>query len=89
MKKPALIWIVLVAPLVMTLPGLAAEGDFNLGTEAQQEAGKVLYDQYCAQCHGADGDGMGYAAPYVRPRPRDFTTGKFKLRTTPSGALPG
>ncbi len=23
-----------------------------------------------------------------RPRPRDFTTGKFKIRTTPNGALP-
>ena len=27
-------------------------------------------------------------APHLRPRPRDFTTGKFKVRTTPNGALP-
>ena len=26
--------------------------------------------------------------PHLRPRPRNFTTGKFKVRTTPNGALP-
>ena len=31
---------------------------------------------------------MGYATPHLLPRPRDFTSGKFKVRTTPSGALP-
>jgi len=51
-------------------------------------AGKKTYEHYCAQCHGDAGDGKGYAAPHVLPKPRDFTTGKFKLRTTPSGQLP-
>ena len=40
------------------------------------------------QCHGEKGDGNGYATPHLLPRPRDFTSGKFKVRTTPSGALP-
>ena len=31
---------------------------------------------------------QGYATPHLYPRPRDFTTGKFKVRTTPNGALP-
>jgi mono/diheme cytochrome c family protein len=60
----------------------------DIGTEAQRESGKALYEKNCAQCHGEKGDGEGYATPHLYPRPRDFTTGKFKVRTTPSGALP-
>lgn len=46
------------------------------------------YRRYCATCHGARGNGAGPAATYLAPRPRDFTTGAFKFRSTPSGALP-
>ena len=66
---------------------LRAQGP-DLGTEAQRESGKTLYLKYCVQCHGEKGDGEGYATPHLYPRPRNFTTGKFKVRTTPSGALP-
>ena len=60
----------------------------DVGTEAQRESGKKLYLKNCSQCHGDKGDGEGYAATHLRPRPRNFTTGKFKVRTTPNGALP-
>jgi mono/diheme cytochrome c family protein len=60
----------------------------DVGTEAQRESGKNLYLKYCSQCHGEKGDGDGYATPHLYPRPRDFTTGKFKVRSTPNGALP-
>jgi mono/diheme cytochrome c family protein len=60
----------------------------DLGTEAQRAAGKQLYARNCAQCHGEKGDGEGYATPHLLPRPRNFTSGKFKVRTTPNGALP-
>ena len=60
----------------------------DLGNDAQREAGKALYMKLCAQCHGEKGDGEGYATPHLFPRPRNFTTGKFKVRTTPNGALP-
>ena len=60
----------------------------DLGTDAQRESGKTLYTKNCAQCHGEKGDGEGYATQHLIPRPRDFTTGKFKVRTTPNGALP-
>ena len=67
--------------------GTRAQG-VEVGTDAQREAGKQLYLKYCAQCHGEKGDGEGYATPHLIPRPRNFTTGKFKVRTTPNGALP-
>ena len=50
--------------------------------------GSPLYQKLCSQCHGEKGDGQGTAAPRLQPRPRDFTAGKFKIRHTPSGALP-
>jgi len=66
---------------------LRAQGP-DVGTEAQRESGRVLYLKNCAQCHGDKGDAEGYATPHLYPRPRDFTAGRFKVRTTPSGALP-
>src|SRR5262245_35984698 len=60
----------------------------DVGTDAQRESGKKLYLKNCAQCHGDKGDGEGYATPHLSPRPRNFTTGKFKVRTTPNGSLP-
>lgn len=61
--------------------------------EAQNRVSAVdaagLYKDACAPCHGQLGDATG---PGVRllgaPQPRDFTTGVFKFRTTPTGSLP-
>lgn len=79
--------------LLVTAAALLAFGPVgalapDLGTEAQRKSGEALYGKYCSQCHGDNGDGAGYAAQHLTPRPRIFTTGKFKIRTTPSGALP-
>jgi len=76
------------ALLVALVALSAASAQTDMGTDEQREAGRVLYDKYCSQCHGVDGAGDGIAEPRVKPKPRDFTSGKFKLRTTPSGALP-
>ncbi len=50
--------------------------------------GQRVYNGACAACHGVAGDGNGDAARYLNPRPRDFTSGTFKFRSTPDGELP-
>jgi mono/diheme cytochrome c family protein len=55
---------------------------------ANTPAGKRIYAQRCAVCHGPDGRGNGPAAPSLIPRPRDFTLGQFKYQTTPGGQPP-
>ena len=52
------------------------------------EQGRGIYLKRCSFCHGLNGDGNGPAADYMDPRPRDFTLGTFKFRTTQSGELP-
>ncbi|RMF93832.1 MAG: cytochrome c [Nitrospinota bacterium] len=51
----------ILAPMV----GEAAEGN--------AEAGKKIYQQFCASCHGASGRGDGPAAAALNPKPRNFT----------------
>ena len=68
--------------LELEVPSKIDENDANI------EAGKKIYEQYCYYCHGEEGDGEGPIAEYLWPRPRDFTLGTYKLRTTLSGELP-
>ncbi len=55
---------------------------------AQPQKGKAIFDAKCVECHGISGKGDGPAAVLLTPRPRDFTTGKYKIRTTESGTGP-
>lgn len=55
---------------------------------AAVQRGKDLYERKCQWCHGEKGDGKGAAASKVNPRPRDFTKGIYKIRTTQSGEIP-
>ena len=79
---------VLIASLWVATTGSVRVTAQDVGTEAQRESGKALYLKNCSQCHGEKGDGQGYATPHLYPQPRNFTLGKFKVRTTPNGALP-
>lgn len=58
------------------------------GFTAQEQRGHGLYRRYCIGCHGAQGDGNGENAPYIDPKPRDFTIATFKCRSTLTGSLP-
>jgi mono/diheme cytochrome c family protein len=55
---------------------------------AGQPDGTAVYQRYCAGCHGERGDGHGPAAAMLLTKPRDFTQGVFKFRSTASGELP-
>jgi len=75
----------------VTGPAMAADkpsGPMPEATEELLEKGRTIYFRRCSFCHGLLGDGEGPAAKYLDPRPRDFTLGTFKFRTTKSGELP-
>jgi mono/diheme cytochrome c family protein len=65
-----------VLELALLVAPLARAGDFG------------LYERHCAFCHGPEGRGDGPAAGRLPTPPADFTSGNFKLRSTPSGAMP-
>jgi mono/diheme cytochrome c family protein len=75
-----------VTATVVLLAATAAGGTPPDSTRAAR--GKAAYNRYCISCHGVRGDGGGPTAQFIDPMPRDFTTGTFKFRSTPSGALP-
>ena len=72
----------LVATLLLSLGGLVA------AAAAVPEETSNLYLRHCADCHDVIGRGDGPAAGVLSPRPRDFTSGRYKFRSTPSGSLP-
>lgn len=57
-------------------------------TQDARIAGAHIYQAACAVCHGVAGRGNGPAAALLPSRPRDFTQGQYKVRSTPSGELP-
>ncbi|MFQ6017424.1 MAG: c-type cytochrome [Kiloniellaceae bacterium] len=68
-------------------PGDAAPADSGQRQRADEEGADEaaiprVYRTRCAQCHGAEGEGDGPAADRLYPRPRDFTLGVFKYKTT-------
>ena len=73
--------------LFLSLPSLAQESHVGELT-GNGKRGQALYRRYCITCHGVHGDGRGESAPYLDPKPRDFTRATFKCRSTASGRLP-
>src|SRR5687768_10920701 len=51
------------------------------GTPELLARGKQLYAQNCEACHGAKGNGKGDAAAFLAPKPRDFVTANYRLRS--------
>ncbi len=68
--------------------GIHGQARAQTGDMAADGQGKVIYDDKCAHCHGAEGKGDGSGADRLSPRPRDFTRGQYKIRSTESRELP-
>ncbi len=81
----SLVWAGISAPV---MAANVPSSPMPEATEDFVEKGRGIYFQRCSFCHGLLGDGEGPAAKYLDPRPRDFTLGTFKFRTTQSGELP-
>jgi cytochrome c oxidase cbb3-type subunit I/II len=68
---------------------IISSGSAPMKSDESVEHGKKAYKRRCEGCHGEKGDGKGPAAKFfVRAKPRDFTSGTYKFRTTPSGSVP-
>ena len=87
MKKPigVLFGILFLAvPLVLFL----INKNILTARNPENTSGMQTYTTYCANCHGELGKGDGKLSYLLYPKPRDFTRGTFKLRSTPSGQVP-
>ena len=64
-------------------PGSPPKWDVRL-----RALGAEVYRLRCTPCHGVNGNGRGTHASRLSVPARDFTTGVYELRSTPSGTLP-
>lgn len=82
-------WIPLAwagAIAALSLP--VTSGTVHAGATTSVARGRQLFAANCAVCHGEPGDGRGPAAHMLVVQPRDFRSGIFKFRSTPTGSLP-
>ncbi|MBF0318056.1 MAG: c-type cytochrome [Nitrospirae bacterium] len=86
-----ILMLLLCMMLLCAAPVVAAED------EAQVKHGEKVYKVRCMVCHGKNGDGKGAAGVLRKEeatgriidiRPRDFTMGLYRFRTTATGCLP-
>lgn len=87
MRNRIVIALMSTLSALLTAPATGQETKIGNLTGNPQH-GKALYQRYCIFCHGQYGDGRGDSAPYLTPKPRDFTRANFICRSTPSGTLP-
>ncbi len=85
--------LILALPFLMLLGLFMAQEFRPMGTAAVQaevdvKLGERIYQENCAACHGEGGNGKGSSAGTLKTKPRDFTAGIYKFRSTPSGSLP-
>ncbi len=71
-----------ISVFLMTLFVIPQNADEMIAT------GKKVYTESCAVCHGLSGKGDGIVAGNLEVKPRNFTDGKFKVRSTRSGQVP-
>ncbi len=75
MKRP---WIEIYAMLLVSMIGIQSVHSES----AISPTGKQLYQAYCSQCHGLEGDGFGVNSYDLDVAPRDHTdTDEMSART--------
>lgn len=87
-KCKLLVPIALQLALSASLYGQSMSGSAQTDVAASAIRGEQIYNEACVACHGVTGDGEGPAAVALDPRPRDFRSGVYKFRSTPTGELP-
>jgi len=88
--------LMILAPCVVLVAFLLLNQEtgstrMNTASSPPQETpslGKAIFDSKCASCHGAEGKGDGPPSMQLMVKPRDFTAGKYKFRSTESGSIP-
>jgi len=82
----------LICSVVLLIGGLSAYQSYYRShageAQAGPTAGERVYLESCAACHGQIGDGKGPEADRLKTKPRDFSGGIYKFRSTASGSLP-
>jgi DMSO reductase family type II enzyme heme b subunit len=79
MKKPPRCILAMVAFISATI---------HAPSQTNEPVGRTVYNQHCAACHGVNGDGNGPASVWLYPKPRDFSAGLFKIKSTSGQSLP-
>ena len=51
--------------------------DVHAGQAGSVKDGETIYAHYCAPCHGVRGDGKGFNAKYLDPRPVNHRDAQF------------
>jgi len=87
--------------MLLSLAFVAAvpEAEKAYGAVSAGDLGKRIYEERCMVCHGDKGDGKGLvgngimrwaekSGRVLTVYARDFTTGAFRFRSTPTGCLP-
>ena len=81
MKLSSLLAALGFSAILVALPAAAGAG-------SAAPVGQAVYEQHCAACHGVNGDGNGPAAVWLYPKPRNFSAGAFKIKSTLAQSLP-
>jgi len=75
LKAEILIPLIIFSLIVFFAPAYAKD-------KPSLSAGEKTYQQYCAPCHGDKGDGNGFNARHLDPRPANHTDAGFMSKRT-------
>ncbi|GBD96813.1 MAG TPA: cytochrome c [Nitrospirae bacterium] len=75
MRKIVIFFVVIIFTSLYSMHARAEEGYFFT-------SGEKIYNRYCSPCHGIKGDGKGFNAKNLDPRPANHTNIELMNRRT-------